>query len=179
MITAIRIRPLGDALTKVDLEQIHEIFFSSSLRQMFADEAERSEFLDRWLGRYLRDEPQHAFLALDGNGRIAGYVVGALGDPATDPRYADIEYFPALADLTAAYPAHVHINVKANQRNNGVGARLIEAFCVHATARGATGVHVVTGAASRNLPFYARNGFVGLRELTWNGTRIAMLGRRL
>lgn len=153
------------------------IFFASSATQTFAGVAERLAFRERWLGRFLDCFPEATFVALDEDAEIVGYVVGALSDPARDPRFADIAYFAKLAHLTPAYPAHLHINLAARVRNRGIGGRLVAAFCRHAHGRGAEGVHVVTAKMSRNRAFYARNGFSVLAELGDPGREIVMLGR--
>lgn len=154
------------------------IFFEASATQHFPDEATRAAFRERWLGRYLMHHPELAHVALDEPGAILGYIVGAHADPAREPLFADIGYWPAIAHLTALYPAHLHINLAKEARNRGIGSRLIAAFLSDARAAGIPGVHLVTGRQSRNRSFYARNGFTCVAELTWGGTPIVMLARQ-
>jgi len=161
------------------MPQIEAIFFAASARQYFADDAERAAFRERWLGCYLAHEAEHAFLALDRSGAAAGYLAGALADPARSPCYADLPYFRAFAALTRCYPAHLHINVAPEVRSRGIGARLIEAFAAHAAAAGAPGMHVVTGKGMRNVRFYLRTGFEECGATVWNGREVVLLGRRL
>lgn len=156
---------------------VDRIFFAASGTQSFQSDAARAAFRERWLGRYLDRYGEHAVLALDGNSVPIGYLVGALEDPAQNALWSDIGYFDRLADLTAAYPAHLHINIDAGCRGRGIGAALIGAFVTHAATRGATGVHVVTGAQARNVGFYASNGFGKLRIFDWKGNPLVMLGR--
>lgn len=155
------------------------IFFGASGVQSFPSDAERREFRDRWLGRYLRHDPRWAYMALDREGSAVGYVIGAIDDPAKAARFADIPYFQPWAHLTAEYPAHLHINVAPEWRSAGLGARLIEAFAADAKAAGAPGLHVVTGEGMRNIGFYERNGFGHLATLEQSGKRRVFLGRRL
>lgn len=61
---------------------IDDIFFQSSNTQSFADEKTRAQFRERWLGRYLIHDPQWAYVALDPDARVAGYLAGCLDDPA-------------------------------------------------------------------------------------------------
>ncbi len=157
---------------------IDTIFFGASATQSFADAATKAAFRERWLGRFLVLHPNATFVAQAPGGKVVGYVVGAVEDPARDPRFADIAYFADLANLTARYPAHLHINLAADARNQGLGGRLIEAFCAYARAKGAAGVHVVTSKASRNRTFYARQQFELLATLGDPGREIVMLGRR-
>lgn len=157
---------------------IDAIFFGASGTQSFASEAERQAFRTRWLGRFLDGEDaNHAFVAVAESG-VIGYLVGALDDPARSGHFADIGYFRDFAHLTSVYPAHLHINLAPEARSQGIGARLIEAFAAHAVAKGSTGMHVVTGAASRNVRFYATCGFAEVGRLE-SAKPIVFLGRRL
>jgi GNAT superfamily N-acetyltransferase len=159
--------------------QLDDIFFSSSATQSFDSEAARSQFRERWLGRYLQQWPDDFLVALASEEEAIGYLAGCIGDAARMPEFADISYFRDLADLSARFPSHFHINVAASYRSAGIGACLVETFCDRAAESGAPGVHVVTAKASRNVGFYQRHGFRPLRSLTWNGVEVVMLGRTL
>jgi GNAT superfamily N-acetyltransferase len=156
---------------------IDTIFFDASGTQAFASEAERAAFRTRWLGRYLAADPEHCLVAVADH-TVIGYLVGALDDPAVTERFADVGYFREFAHLTPAFPAHLHINLAPDARNQGVGARLIEAFAAHALRAGSPGMHVVTGAASRNVRFYDACGFAEVERLD-SAKPIVFLGRRL
>lgn len=161
------------------LSDLNDIFFSASGTQHFDSDAAKAAFRDRWLGSYLTVNPEETFIASSTNGRVVGYLVGALDDPARDPRHAALGYFAAFAPWTARYPAHLHVNVAMQYRSAGTGARLIEAFAAHARSKGAPGMHVVTGKGLRNVSFYLRNGFEGVAEAPWNNGTVVMLGRKL
>lgn len=162
---------------------LDHIFYEASATKSFASPEVRAAFRERWLGRYLVHEPHLAFLAFTGSGHspdvLAGYVVGALEDPARSERFADIGYFASLADLTRRFPAHLHINLAPHARGRGWGGILIERFVAAARASGSAGVHVVTGAASRNTGFYKRNGFTCEHRFNWGGGEQVFLGRAL
>jgi GNAT superfamily N-acetyltransferase len=171
---------LGDATTDAGCADVDRIFFASAGRTTFADEEERGAFRERWLGRYLVHDRAHAFVArISESGAVVGYLVGCLDDPARAERFRDISYYEGFADLTAHCPAHLHINLDPAWRSKGIGGRLVEAFADHAARHGASGVHVVTGAASRNVAFYQRCGFAPLREADWNGNAILIMARYL
>ena len=161
------------------LAQIEAIFFEASANPP-APGPERDAFRERWLGRYLQGGTDVLLVALAGEDTVAGYLVGALEDPALQERFADIGYFRAdFAGLTRRYPAHLHINLAETFRSQGIGARLIEAFADIVRQTGAPGMHVVTGRAMRNVRFYQRCGFVACGSTMWNGRELAFLGRSL
>jgi ribosomal protein S18 acetylase RimI-like enzyme len=155
------------------------IFFDASNTKSFGSPEERSAFRYRWLGRYLEHDPDLAYLAWTDEAALAGYVVGCLDDPAQTRRFDDIGYFHLLTDLTAQFPAHLHINLAADHRGRGTGSRLIDAFAAAAAARGAAGVHIVTSHGARNVGFYLRNGFSERRIFPWKGRDLVMLARAL
>ena len=159
--------------------EIDSIFFEASSRQSFKDEDARSAFRQMWLWRYLDDEPQHAFAALNSDGRVCGYLVGSIDDPAQRPEFAELAYFRDFAELTVRFPAHLHINVDHAARSQGIGAALIEAFIAHLARLGVAGVHVVTGRGARNVRFYNRVGFREHGRTTWHHGEVVLLGREL
>ncbi len=158
---------------------LNEIFFEASATKQFADEASRAAFRDLWLGSYLRLNPDQAFIALAPGGRPAGYVVGALGDPARDERYASLGYLQDFALLTRDYPAHLHINLAPRYRSQGLGAKLVDAFAQDAAAKGCRGLHIVTGDGMRNVGFYLRNGFAQVAATRWKEKVLVMMARAL
>lgn len=169
----------GIELSARDVSQLDDIFFEASVSKTFASPEARRQFRHRWLGRYLHETGDLAFVLRAPTRDISGYVVGSVDDPAGCERFADVGYFQTIADLTPAYPAHLHINLAERCRGQGLGKRLIAAFVEAARGRGASGVHVVTGAASRNVAFYYANGFAALRTFDFNGGTSVCLGRKI
>ena len=166
-------------LTAALLTQIDAIFFGAATRT-FPPGPEREAFRERWLGRYLDGGSDALFLAIEGNDTVAGYLVGAVENPALQDRFADIGYFRTdFAELCRQFPAHLHINLAQAFRSHGIGARLIEAFATYAADRGAIGMHVVTGAGMRNVRFYERCGFRQRGAAERNGGQAVFLGRAL
>lgn len=166
-------------LTPGKSAQVDGIFFEASGRT-FALGPERTAFRERWLGRFLQGGTDVVLLAMDGRETVAGYLVGALDDPAQQPRFADITYFARdFCDLCRRYPAQLHINIAPAYRSRGVGTQLIAAFAARASDAGASGMHVVTGKQARNVSFYRRCGFSQLGETVWNDGGIVFLGRNI
>jgi GNAT superfamily N-acetyltransferase len=139
---------------------VDDIFSQSSNTQSFADDATRVQFHERWLGRYVAHYSRWAYVALDGDERVAGYLVGCLDDPVQTARFSDIALYAIFANLTRRFPAHLHVNLAPEFRGIGVGTQLVARFCGDALKAGAPGVHVITSRGSRNTGFYARNGFI-------------------
>jgi GNAT superfamily N-acetyltransferase len=158
---------------------IDAIFWETVLRAPTGD-AEREAFYDLWLGQYLRLDPRDVFVALNTAGFVGGYLVGCRENPATSPRFSSLPYFQTFADACARYPGHLHLNLTAAWRGWGIGGCLITAFEMAASAAGLTGIHVVTGAGSRNVTFYARAGFKCIDRTQSAADRgIVFLGRDL
>jgi len=152
------------------LEQLDTIFFEASGTKTFVDPQARAAFRERWFARYLAQYPQWAYVAISGDGRLAGYLVGALDEGS------GFEDFALAAD---DYPAHLHVNLAPQFRNRGIGAVLIEAFAADAHRAGAKGMHVVTSADARNVRFYERTGFRERARTSVNGSELVFLGRSL
>lgn len=154
--------------------ELDEIFFEASSTRSFTSNKTRDEFRWRWLGRFLEQGAEHAFLALSSDRAVAGYIVGSLSDPA-DPLDPELPYYARFAEQTRMYPAHLHINLAPHQRSRGTGARLIAAFGANAARCGAPGMHLVTSRGARNIRFYERCDFTEVASTDWNGRELVML----
>ena len=51
-----------------------------------------------------------------------------------------------LSAVTAAFPAHLHIDIVASAQRQGLGTKLMEAQLAHLTELGAVGVHLGAGS---------------------------------
>jgi GNAT superfamily N-acetyltransferase len=169
----------AEELSAALIEQIDTIFFEASSRT-FPAGPERDAFRERWLGRYLQGGSDALFLALQDEATVAGYLVGAVEDPALQERFADIGYFRTeFAELCRQFPAHLHINLSPAFRSRGIGARLIEAFAGYASGQRAAGMHIVTGRGMRNVRFYEQCGFEERGKAPWKGGEVVFLARSL
>jgi GNAT superfamily N-acetyltransferase len=161
------------------LPRVEEIFFTASAVQQFTDDAHRTRFKVRWLGRYLDHCLENFFVALPENGAVLGYLAGCLEDPRKNPLFSDLGYYQAFGPLCDTYPAHLHINVAAEARSMGIGAALIEAFAAQVSQRRLPGLHLVTNEGARNIRFYEQNGFKLLATTSWNDAPVVFMGRQL
>ena len=186
--SGIRVMPfaqMGPAAREIHAGGIDSIFFEASSVRSFADDATRKAFHWLWLGRYLTLEPEHAFLAVTSSageassGRVCGYLVGSIDDPAVRSEFETLAYFQDFKQLTQRFPAHLHINLAPDWRGHGIGACLIAEFETHARALGCPGLHVVTGAGMRNIGFYSRLGFAHVATSNCNGRNVVMLAKAL
>lgn len=161
------------------LPGLDRIFFEASHTKTFETNSERQRFRTRWLGRYLEQYPQWAYIAITPDHSVAGYLVGAHDDPAKTPLFDDIGYFKEMGSLTAQFPAQLHVNLGDVHRGAGWGSRLISAFVADLGRAGVPGVHVVTSKGARNARFYEANSFAERGSITWNGRELVFLGRAL
>lgn len=157
---------------------IDAIFFATATHT-FATEADRTAFRELWLDQYLERDRNHVLLALAADDVVAGYLVGCLDNPAASPRFASLGYFRDFAGQCRDFPAHLHVNLAAPFRNRGIGARLIDAFAADVATAGLCGLHVVTGAAARNVGFYTRLGFSERARVSRNDRELVFLGRAM
>jgi ribosomal protein S18 acetylase RimI-like enzyme len=143
-----------------------------------------------YVGPYLTVEPAVAGVAIDAGGAALGYVLGtpdttaflsacdgqwwpALRDrhplqatathrtPA-DQSLVELIHAPLVpdAELVAAHPAHLHIDLLPEAQGQGLGRALIEWLLSRLAESGAHGVHL--GVDPRNtsaIAFYKRLGF--------------------
>jgi len=148
-------------------------------------------------------EPAQTFVAEDEEG-VAGYIVGtfdtdAFSDrlerdwwPALRERYAQPAFEPTEADrnriatimrpspnpagIVAAYPAHIHMNLRARLRGQGVGMALLRRWVAQAREAGVKGIHLGAGATNTGgIAFWQKGGFVPLERnerSVWFGMKL-------
>jgi GNAT superfamily N-acetyltransferase len=148
-------------------------------------------------------EPAQTFVAEDEEG-VAGYIVGtfdtdAFSDrlerdwwPALRVRYAQPAFEPTEADrnriatimrpspnpagIVAAYPAHIHMNLRARLRGQGVGMALLRRWIAQAREAGVKGIHLGAGATNTGgIAFWQKGGFVPLERnerSVWFGMKL-------
>lgn len=147
-------------------------------------------------------EPERVIVAEDAEG-VAGYIVGSFDTagfaqkleqawwPTLRDRYATADSLTtadrarvaaimrpsqAPADLVAAYPAHVHMNLLPRLRGQRIGSALLAQWIAEARQAGVPGIHL--GANTGNtggVAFWQRSGFVPDRTLgttVWFGMRL-------
>lgn len=151
-----RLGALCGAEREEALAALERIFFASSLRQSFPDDAARAGFFAAWTGWYLQEAPHDVLLWRDAeSGDWAGYLTGCRDSAGAAPLFETIPLYHLFADLFGRFPAHLHVNVDETRRRRGVGAALAARFAADCR----TGVHIVTGALAHNRAFYRRCGF--------------------
>ena len=83
-------------------------------------------------------------------------------DGSRDPELIRLIHAPerSPAELVAAYPAHLHIDLEARARGRGLGRVLIEGLLTDLRARGVPGVHLGVDVVNANaIAFYRHLGF--------------------
>ena len=160
--------------------EIEAIFFASSATTTFPSEAVRATFFETWTGYYRASEPERILLAVASDGTLAGYLTGCADSRGAERLFKDIELYAVFEDLFTAFPAHLHVNCRPDQRSRGVGGRLVDAFIEQCRREKLAGVHVVTAVGARNLSFYRRHGFTHEVTRRWGKDRaLLFLGRPL
>ncbi len=158
------------------LPQIETIFFTSSNIQNFASEIDRQLFRDKWLGQYVEHMAEHILVVTYQN-KVRGYLTGCLDSMKAAHLFQNINYYNMLTSHYSAYPAHFHINVHTEDRNKGIGTKLVSAFLDICRERSTSGVHVVTNKNARNVNFYHHSGFKPVTFLQSDKNELVMLGR--
>ncbi|TWA74075.1 ribosomal protein S18 acetylase RimI-like enzyme [Azospirillum brasilense] len=169
----VRLPELSDRAAAV--AALEDIFFLSTLRKDFASAEERDAFFHTWTGWYVERAPNDVWFALDGDGAIIGYLTGCKDSAEAVDLARIIPKYEVFADRFAAFPAHLHVNVRPGFRDHGIGRALVDRFAEDCRADGLPGLHLVTGVFARNVSFYQRAGFT---VATQRGP-LLFLGRRL
>ncbi len=163
------------------VDDVESILFETAGQRIFSDEIARAAFRHLWLGLYLDDSPDLAFVAVeqlaDRVPRVVGYVVGWPESAHGDARFAGLDYFACVADLLREAPAHLHVNLTSSARGKGVGRRLIVRLVDRLRERRVPALHVFTGAYADNVGFYVRCGFEPRACVLWQGRRLLCLTR--
>jgi len=143
-----------------------------------------------WVAPYLARHPECAVVLEDAEG-VGGYIVGAPDTSAYD-EWVDGEWFVPLREryplgsfpdgtadaacvnlihrpprmppeITAAYPAHLHIDLLPRLQGRGFGRAMMGALFERVSAAGAPAIHL--GCSPENtsaIAFYRRLGFEDL-----------------
>lgn len=158
------------------LTEVKEIFYESSTRKEFKDQAEKDSFFYKYVGYYLKHFPELAFVAVEN--RVLGYIVGS---PFSDESELDSiqPHLKIFAKEFTEFPAHLHINCHHESRGKGVGVQLVEALERSLIQRKIKGLHIITGADARNAHFYKKLGFFHESMEDFQGSRLLLMGKRL
>ena len=141
-----------------------------------------------YAGPYVAGAPEHAFVAVDGEG-VAGYCL-AVPDTRAFEAWCEAAWWPVLraqyplpvpsdpdgdlvrvihappiadAAVLSGHPAHLHIDLLDRARGTGLGRRLVERQLAGLRAAGAPGVHLEVARDNENgIAFYEHLGFVPL-----------------
>jgi ribosomal protein S18 acetylase RimI-like enzyme len=156
-----------------------------------------------YAGPYLELAPELAFVVEDDDG-VAGYILGAAdtaefedrlerdwwpelrrryptfqtdGDAALDDLLIALMHSPARApaELVAAYPSHLHIDLLPRLQGQGWGRRLIDTLVERLRATGSHGLHLGVATANTNAQAFYRA--VGFTELDDDGVTVTFAMR--
>lgn len=160
----------------IQKHQLREIFFESSARKEFKDEAEREAFFQKYAGIYISLYSDLIFVA--NQGKVLGYCLGTSN--SLDAVILDLQpHVRIFEDLFAEYPGHFHINCRVDARGCGVGAQLLEHFEKHLRTLQIPGVHLITSPDARNRSFYIRQGYCFEARRAFEGKELLFLGKKI
>ncbi len=145
-------------------------FFGAPVEAFLDD---RRVFLEYFMAYYTDIEPQHGWVAADGD-TVIGFLMGC-ADTGRQVAWTRRRVWPMLGGIVAgryrlgrrtwrylaaflpatlrgdwpaahldAYPAHLHLNVAEAWRGRGLGRRLLQAYLAQLAAARVTGVHLET-----------------------------------
>ncbi|MGE3608118.1 MAG: GNAT family N-acetyltransferase [Bacteriovoracaceae bacterium] len=156
--------------------QIDDIFFESSTKKEFKDQAEKEAFHWKYVGFYLKNFPELTLVAYAD--KLLGYI---LGSPSTrrEDLYLIQPHLSIFEDLFELFPAHLHINCHFEARGLGIGGKLLEAFEAELKTAGVKGLHIMTGTESLNRNFYIKHGFHFQEVRSFQGNPILFMGKNL
>ncbi|MEK6624154.1 MAG: GNAT family N-acetyltransferase [Bdellovibrionota bacterium] len=160
--------------------QIEAIFFQTSSVQNFSSIQVRTSFKDRWLTPYLQPDKSNEFFSIwvvMQELKVVGYLTGHSHTALFREKHDHLS-LSLFADLHAAFPAHLHINMAPGQQGKGLGAALIQAYLQELQSQGIRGVHLVTGPQARNISFYRRQGFTMEYLRTSGGSDLLFMGQK-
>jgi ribosomal protein S18 acetylase RimI-like enzyme len=150
---------------------------------------------------YLALAPDLAFVVEDDDG-VGGYILGAADTEAFEDRL-EREWWPALrrryptyrtdgdavfddllialmhspartpAEVVAAYPSHLHIDLLPRLQGHGWGRRLVDTLVERLRAAGSHGLHL--GVATANTKAQAFYRAVGFAELSDDGVTVTFV----
>ncbi len=143
-------------LSDFQKESVKEIFWKTSSVNVFGSISEKDDFFYKYLGYYIQSLNCFCYVSLIEN-YVQGYCCGHSNT------FSDIElmklqpHLGQFANIGKPFPGHLHINIDPQEHGKGLGSLLINFVCKE--MKMISGLHIITGAQSRNKKFYKLNGF--------------------
>ncbi len=139
-------------------------------------DSEREKLLTVYCDYYCNEEPDNAFVLVDENDTVQGYILCA--ENAKKYRKNFTPYMKKLrrygvkcciepwgeqliySFFGRKYPAHLHIDINKSFTGNGNGTRMMQALLGHLKNKNVSGVMLIVGSGNKEaIRFYKRNGF--------------------
>ena len=129
-------------------------------------DGDRAAFIEHWIVPYRDLRPEWTWVAL-ADKKIVGYLTGCpdtlsfekerrrLFNPEPDSR--DFFVLAVRLKLWTEHPAHLMMNVTADYRGMGLGAKLLQAFFAELRRAGVPSAHLICGPNS--FAFFERMAF--------------------
>jgi ribosomal protein S18 acetylase RimI-like enzyme len=157
-----------------DLRQLREIFFESSTKKEFSNDAEKESFFWKYVGYYLTHHPELVYLAK--NDSVLGYCLGTANSLDEDLFHIQ-PHLKVFEEFFKQFPAHFHINCRFDARGMGIGSKLLAQFESELVKKGVPGVHLMTSVLAPNRAFYLKAGYRFESEKFFHGNSILFMGK--
>lgn len=161
-------------LSSFQQEEVNRIFFESSARKTFDNEAQRDNFRYKYLDYYKETNSELFLISLRGED-VLGYICGSRNSKKELKLYELLPHYSLFEDLFEQFPAHLHINLCDSSRGLGIGSKLIEEF----EALVSTGIHLLTSPKARNRSFYLKNNYLNEYSRSFNNHELLFMGKVL
>lgn len=170
---------LLDINNENQLNNVDEIFFSTSSKKEFISAKEKEEFRAKYLGHYIQKYNKYFYVALE-HGSVIGYLCCCPDTLSDDYFLETFGYYQNLEPKKLLrFNAHLHINLSEQSRGKGIGSKLIKNICNRLHADNVEGVHIFTTPDSENVSFYKRNYFCDELSVQYHDIPLLFLGRKI
>lgn len=156
-----------------DYPQVEEIFWLTSSRTVFANEAERCQFRQQYLDSYLSQLVLVALL----NEQVMGYILGVSDTQAERAHWAP--HMELFQEYYGTFPAHLHVNCHPMAQGRGLGRLLVMGLESELSSKGVRGLHLITSVSARNVSFYKQLGFLEVARKMRGDAALLMLAKNL
>lgn len=165
------------AFQERDRPTVRAICKATAIAKYVKDEESREEMCFLFLDYFLDCEPEHAFVAVNEENELVGYICGSVNYPLFKEKMRSVYdkkikkvslihcFFSRSVTLMgkklfSRYGCCVHMNVSPSFQHRGIGFLLLDFFRQDCGSKGLKSIFVVVkNRKTGGYPFFIRNGF--------------------